>query len=93
LLKGIITEADWDLFKSDVIIDFLKDNNFTELREAELTRERVGTLDSIQNYVGQYYSKEWVMKNVLYLTQEDIDTMKEQIEQESGTEPDSEDEL
>ena len=81
------------MFKSDVIIDFLKDNNFTELREAELTRERVGILDSIQNYVGQYYSKEWVMKNVLYLTQEDIDTMKEQIEQESGTEPDSEDEL
>jgi len=79
MLKGIITEEDWDLWKSDIIVDYLKDNNFSELREAELTRERVQLLDQVQNYIGEYYSREWVMKNILMFSEEDIETMQQQI--------------
>ena len=49
-------------------------------------RERVQTLDQIQNYVGEYYSKEWIMKNVLMMSEEDVQTMQDQIaaEKEAG---------
>jgi len=86
MLKGIITEDDWNNWKSDIIVDYLKDNNFYELREAELMRERVQTLDQVQNYVGEYYSKEWIMKNILRMSEEDVQTMQDQItaEKEAG---------
>jgi len=86
LIKGICTEEDWENWKSDIAVDYLKDNNFSELREAELMRERIQTLDQISNYVGEYYSKEWIMKNVLMMSEEDVQTMQQQIadEKEEG---------
>jgi len=90
ILKGIITQEDWDTMKNDIIVDYVRDNHFTELRDAELVRERIQTLDLMSNYVGEYYSKEWVQKNILQLSEEDIEKMKEQIEGE--TETDSEEE-
>jgi hypothetical protein len=93
MLKGIITEDDWNNWKSDIVIDYLKDNNFYELREAELMRERVQTLDQIQNYVGEYYSKEWIMKNVLMMSEEDVQTMQDQIAAEKDAGGGDDDEL
>lgn len=89
IMKGIITEEDWQEWKNDITIDYVRDNHFTELRDAEMLRERLQTLDQVQNYVGEYFSKEWVQKNVLMLSDEDI----AQIEKEmSGEEADREDE-
>jgi hypothetical protein len=79
IMKGIITEDDWNEWKNDLTVDYQKDNHFTELRDAEMLRERVQTLDQIQNYVGEYFSKEWVQKNVLHLSDDDIETMNKQI--------------
>ena len=83
-MKGIITEDDWNEWKNDITIDYQKDNHFTELRDAEMLRERLQSLDQIQNYVGEYFSKEWVMKNVLHLDDEDIEKMNKEI---SGEDP------
>ena len=88
MLKGIITEEDWDGMKNDIVIDYIKDNHFTELRHMEILRERIQTMDLMQNYVGEYYSKEWAMKNVLMLSDEDITDMKQQIDTEVPNEPD-----
>ena len=79
IMKGICTEDDWNEWKNDLTVDYQKDNHFTELRDAEMLRERVQTLDQIQNYVGEYFSKEWVQKNVLHLSDDDIETMNKQI--------------
>jgi len=94
LLKGIITEQDWEEWKDSLYIDFIKDNQFTELKEMEILRERIGVMNEITQYVGEYYSKEWVMRNVLRMSDDDIEDMKKQIEQEvkSGEIDDGEEE-
>jgi hypothetical protein len=90
ILKGIITEDDWNSMKSNIAIDYVRDNHFTELRDAELLRERIQTLDSISNYVEIYYSKEWIQKNVLHLTDDDIEKMGQQIGGEGDNESEEE---
>ena len=82
VLKGIILEDEWNNMKNDIIVDFNRDNHFTELKDSEIMRERVQTLDLMQNYIGEYYSKEWVMKNVLMFTDEDIEKMSQQASEE-----------
>jgi len=76
-LKGVIVESDWDDMKNDIIIDYTKDNHFAELKEAELLRERLQTLDQISQYVGTYFSKDYVMKNVLGFSEEDVEKMQD----------------
>ncbi|HAI37567.1 MAG TPA: hypothetical protein DCM40_05290, partial [Maribacter sp.] len=86
ILKGIITEEDWDSWKNDIIVNFVRDNYFAELKESEILRERITTLESMQNaeLVGTYFSKEWVMKNILKLDDEDVKKMQAQISGEGG---------
>ena len=93
VLKGIITEDDWNMMKNDIVVDYIRDNHFTELRDGELLRERIQTLDAISNYVGEYFSKEWIKKNILHLSDEDIETMNKQMSDEGeGQEDDTEEE-
>ena len=82
VLKGVIVEDEWNNMKNDIVVDFNRDNHFTELKDAEIMRERIQTLDLMQNYIGEYYSKEWVMKNVLMFTDEDIEKMSQQASEE-----------
>ena len=85
ILKGIVSEEDWDNMREDIVIDYARDNNFTELKNTELMRERLETLDRVTNYVGTYFSQEWVMKNILMFTDEDIDNMAKQVQDEAGS--------
>jgi len=84
ILKGIITPEDWQTWRNDIQIDFIRDNHFTELKDSELLRERLSTLDQLSQYVGEYFSREWVMKNVMMMSEEDIETMKDQVEAENA---------
>jgi hypothetical protein len=94
MLKGVITEEDWDNWKNDIVVDYIRDNHFSELRDAELLREKLQTLDTMQQYVGEFFSKEYVMKNVLLLDDDAMKEMKDQIAQEksSGEIPDDNEE-
>ena len=94
ILKGIITAQDWEEWKDDVFVDYVKDNHFSELKDAEILQNRVGLMNEITQYVGEYYSKEWVQKNVMMLDDEEIAQMKKQIEKEmaEGDIPDPEEE-
>ena len=83
VLKGICTREEWQNFKEQIYYDYVKDNNFTELRDAELLQNRVQTLQVVDPYVGRYFSAEWVRKNILQQTQEEIEAIDEQIKQES----------
>lgn len=82
VLKGICTADEFDEFKEHIYYDFLKDNNFAELKEAELVRERLSLLGSVDPYVGRYYSMEWIQRNVLRLSDEDMKIMRKQIDAE-----------
>ena len=79
ILKKIITEADWEEWRADLVVDFIRDNHFTELKEAEILNGRLATLNDTQTFVGEYFSKEWIMKNVLRFDDEEIKEMKEQV--------------
>jgi hypothetical protein len=86
VLKGICTKEEWEKFKEDIYYDFKKDNNFTELREAELLRERVQTLTMLEPFVGKYFSQTWIKKNVLRMTQEEVDEMEKEIQEDGSAE-------
>jgi len=85
LLKGIITEQDWEEWRNNIIVDFVKDNYFTELKETEIMRERFGLLNEASGFVGNYLSKEWIWKNVLRLSEDDMEEMQKQIDNESDS--------
>jgi len=87
LMKNVITEEDWMKWKNEVNLDFTRDNHFSELKEAELLREKVQTLDQIQNYVGEYFSKSWVQKNILLFDDAEIERMDSEIAATQQQEP------
>ena len=82
VLKGICTSEEWEEFKDQIYYDYKKDNNFTELRDAELLTSRLQTLTAVDPFVGRYYSAEWVRKNVLQQTDDDIKEIDKQIKKE-----------
>jgi hypothetical protein len=92
LLKGIITTDDWKSWKEKISFDFIEDNYFAELKQGEMVRERFDLLSTVQDHIGTYLSQEWVMKNVLRMSEEDVKEMEQQIEQEKkdGKIPDGE---
>ena len=82
ILKNIVTPEDWEVISEHIQYDFLYDNQFAELKETEMMNERLGTLATIEPYIGRYYSNQWVRKNVLRQTDTEMIEMDEQIEQE-----------
>ena len=84
ILKGIFTEEEWNEIKQDLNFDFLEDNHFTELKNAELVRDRVETLRAMDEYVGRYYSMEWIRKNILQQDDDEIKEIDKQIQQEKS---------
>jgi hypothetical protein len=87
-LKGICTREEWDEFKEDIYYDFRKDNNFTELREAELLQNRLQMVQLVDPFVGRYFSNHYVQNKILMMTDEEIEKMQEQIQEEKDTLPD-----
>ena len=84
ILKGICIAEEWDSFKEQIYFDFIQDNNFTEMKEAELMKERLGLLMQIDPYTGRYYSQTWVQRNVLRMTDDEIKSMQEEIDEEKA---------
>jgi hypothetical protein len=93
ILKAICTEQDWELWKSQIQVDYSRDNHFVEMKDAELLRERLQTMDQVSSYVGEYFSREWVMKNVMMFNDEDIEEMSNQVEAENESGSDEEEEM
>ena len=82
VLKGICTAEEWDIMKENIHYDFIKDNNFTELKDAELMTNRLGLLQSIDPFTGRYFSQLWIQRNVLRLSDDEIEEMDKEIEME-----------
>ena len=87
VLKGVISPDEWKEIKNKIRYDFMKDNYFEELKEAEILREKLDTLRAIEEQIGKYFSREWVVKNVLYMPDDEWKDMQKQIDKEAKEEP------
>tara|TARA_Y100000114_G_scaffold157015_1_gene186591 strand:- start:910 stop:2397 length:1488 start_codon:yes stop_codon:yes gene_type:complete len=85
LLKGIITKEDWKGWKESISFDFIEDNYFSELKQSEMIRERFGMLSDIEESIGKYVSHAWVIKNVLRFSDEEMEELEKQIEDEKSS--------
>ena len=79
LLKGTMTKQEWNDIKDKIYFDFLEDNHFAELKDAEIMENRLRILADVDQYAGKYYSDEWIKKNVLRMTEDDIADIQQQI--------------
>ena len=87
ILKEVVKQEEFDkLIKDFIQFDYASDNHFAELKDAEIVRERIETLQSLDEYVGKYFSQDYVRKNILRQTEEEIAEMDKQIEAEGGDE-------
>jgi hypothetical protein len=91
ILKGIVTEEEWEEIRQDVNIDYLRDTHFAELKNTELLSGRLAALRDLDEFVGKYFSREWVRKNVLMQTEEEMKELDKQMKEEKPL-LDSEDE-
>jgi hypothetical protein len=82
VLKGICTNEEYDDFKNFIHYDFIKDNNFSELKDAELMTNRLQLLASVDPYTGRYFSQSWIQRNVLRLNDDEINLMQKEIDKE-----------
>jgi hypothetical protein len=86
-LKGVIVKEDWDEMRPEIKFDYARDTHFMELQEAEIMRQRVELVRDMEEFKGVYYSAEWLRKNILKQSDEDI----EDIDKEINAEPDPDD--
>ena len=84
ILKGILTPEEFNEIRNDIRYDFVKDNYFEELKEAEILKERLSTLRDISEYTGKYFSHQWITANILQMSEEDARIMEEQIKDEAA---------
>ena len=82
ILKNIVSPEDWNVMSDHIQYDFLYDNQFAELKESELVNTRLGTLATIEPYIGKYFSTEYVRKRILRQTDSEIIEIDTQIQDE-----------
>ena len=82
ILKGIINEDDWYTVRDHLQYDFLQDGHFAELKQTEMLRERLALANEMRDYIGKFFSVEYVRKNVLKQNDREIETMDKQIKNE-----------
>lgn len=80
IAKNIVSADDWKEVEKVISIDFVNDNNFVELRDAELWQGRFQMLNQVDPYVGKYFSPEWVKREILKLTEEEMKEMDKELE-------------
>ncbi len=83
VLKGICNSDEWEtIYKEAIKIKFQTDNSFSELKNQELVTNRMALLPQVDQYLAKFFSKKWIQKNILQLSNEDIEQMDKEIEEE-----------
>jgi len=82
LLRGIMTPEDWTKIHQDISVVYSKDSYFTELKENEILNERVNMLNVLGNYNGVFFSTNYIRKNILKQTDEEIAQMNTEMEED-----------
>ena len=82
VLKRIATPEDWKEIKKFIHFDFNRDIFVTELKEQEILRDKLLTLESADVYAGKYYSHSWIRKNILRQSENEIEIMDAEMQEE-----------
>jgi len=82
ILKNIVTPEDWEKMSEHIQYDFLYDNHFSELKESELLNERLNLVATAEPYVGKYFSQDYVRRQILRQTDQEIIEQDKIIEKE-----------
>jgi len=82
ILKGIINEEDWQSVRDSITYDFLQDGHFAELKNTEIMRERLQLANEMRDYIGKFYSVEYVRKNILKQNEREVEDIDNQIKKE-----------
>jgi hypothetical protein len=82
VLRGIMKEEEWDKIHDEVRFEFARDSYFTELKNSEILNERMSLLREMNDHVGKYYSIDWIRKHILHQTEEEIEEMDKEIQNE-----------
>jgi len=84
VMKGIIKDSEWDEIEDRLAFKFAKDSHFSELKESEILKDRLQSARDAEDFVGKYYSREWVRKKILRQTEDDVEQIDKQIEAEQA---------
>ena len=82
IIKGVISETEWPLIRDNIFYDFLQDGHFAELKNTEMMRERLNLAREVRDYVGKYFSVNYVRRNILKQTESEIKKMDAEIKKE-----------
>ena len=85
ILKGVITDADWNVISEKLQVKYAQDQYFYEMKEAENLRNRMDILNQVTPFVGTYFSKLFVMKNILKMNDDDIRRIEGEIQSETSS--------
>jgi hypothetical protein len=79
VMKGVIKDSEWDEIEDRLAFKFAKDSHFSELKESEILKDRLQSARDAEDFVGKYYSREWVRKKILRQTEDDVEQIDKQI--------------
>ena len=82
ILKGVVAEDDWLSIKENLSYEYMKDGHYAEMRDMDLLRDRLDVLNTIEPFIGQYFSKKYVQKQVFRMSDDEIDSMDKEMESE-----------
>lgn len=83
LIKNVLTVEEWNLISNDVNFEFNKDSYFSELKDMEILNEKLSACGNIEDYIGKYFSKRYVQKNILKMSDDEIEQMNKEIKDET----------
>ena len=90
ILKGVVAEEDWLSIKDNLSYLYMKDGHYAEMRDMDLLRDRLEVLNTIEPFIGQYFSKKYVQKQVFRMSDEEINSMQKEMESEPTSDEDEE---
>jgi hypothetical protein len=93
LLTGVMTREEWKEMKDDIKYDFQRDNYYAEIKEQDMMNNRLSVLGIVDAYAGKYYSVEWIRKNILRQTEDEIREMDQQMAAEGQIASEAESEV
>jgi hypothetical protein len=83
ILKNIMSEQDWEAIREDVFYEFAQDSYLTEAKEAEILRNRVDLMNQVNPYIGTYFSREFIYRDILKMDEDDIAKVRKEIEDDA----------
>ena len=91
ILKGVVAEEDWLSIKDNLSYMYMKDGHYAEMRDMDLLRDRLEVLNTIEPFIGSYFSKKYVQKQVFRMSDDEIESMQKEMDAEP--EPDMDDDM